>query len=181
MPRKPTLTESLQSFAASISPQPLKLIRRAPESWAKLGECYVNAQKKAWWDGGSRRFGWMFNYLQFKGMPGEGCLKAIHHCVWQSKSFELVDVSPFHPDPRFEPLTQDGALVFLIDDQHKVMDHGHHLIPWPSRYYAVSDEKPLVDHVRMLNEKESGAYQRLLNEGQMDDFDFRIIDENSLE
>ena len=65
-------------------------------------------------DGGTGRFGWTFH---LRIAPSLGAyLFVTHHAVWHAPDGRLVDVTPFHHDLRHHPLTENGDVLFLVDD-----------------------------------------------------------------
>ena len=113
------LTEILcriQTIAPFISSDPLSGARHLPKSSAAPTECFSNASRKARQNGGSELYGWMFHVRGLATSRGRHYLIAVNHAVWHAPDKSLIDVTPFHSDPKHRPIVVNGdVVVFLVD------------------------------------------------------------------
>jgi hypothetical protein len=80
---------------------------------------------------------------------------ATHHAVGDSPNGELVDVTPFHADPKHQPLTpKEGSILFLFDPAASPVVTDALIAPLPLRYFARSDDERLASHVERLRHEE---------------------------
>jgi hypothetical protein len=77
------------------------------EKDSKLLNCYVNVAKKVKRDGGRQQYGWAI-------VENEFMCEAEHHCVWENKLGDLVDITP-----KDGPIT---SILFIPDDRHVYKD-----------------------------------------------------------
>ena len=115
-------------------------------------------------DGGHCKFGWMFNHRFVVEIPGPGYLIAVHHAVWHAPNGCMVDVTPFHHDPKHRPLAPGGDVLFLVDDCAEPVTTDKVIAPLPSRFKALSDEERLVAHVQRLTLEERETCLQILKE-----------------
>ena len=110
--------EAIANFAKTISSQPLGLAHHRPDPAALHTNCVANALAFAEKHGGQVRFGWHF---LFRMSPDFGhYLIATNDAVWHNPvELQLVDVTPLHTRRKHQPVTQDGDLLFLVDDDAK--------------------------------------------------------------
>lgn len=127
----------LKAFARTISSEPLGLAVHRPEAWAKPTRCFENANHQAQRRGGRVLFGWMFHYRVVAHIPGPGYLIAVHHAVWHAPTGELIDVTPFHDDPKHHPISPGGDVLFLVDTKAQPVAVNSAIAPMPSRHYAL--------------------------------------------
>ncbi len=151
----------LKLFALTISKYPLGLAYYRPESWAQPMRCFDNATRQTKQHGGRALFGWMFHYRVVADIAGPGYIIAVHHAVWHAPTGQLVDVTPFHANPKHWPITQGGDVLFLIDTEARPITVGTILGPRPSRFYALDPGERLAAHVRNLQEEEQEAARTL--------------------
>lgn len=97
-----SLTRELLDFCAEISPETPLFVPSIPCFDAQVSNCFDNAARKVWRDGGASAFGWAIWNVPNLSFEAE------HHGIWQSAQGELIDVSPqinnaptilFLPDP----------------------------------------------------------------------------------
>ncbi len=156
--------EGIKVFAATISHQPLGLVYHRPEPWAKVLCCFDNAAEKIRREGrGMVRFGWTFHYRIAEG-KGE-YLFATHHAVWNTPEGWLVDVTPFHEDPKHHPITKSGSVLFLVDDAARPVVTDRVIAPLPLRYFALGDDRRLRDHVEELRREEERKCREIYDSG----------------
>jgi Protein of unknown function (DUF2934) len=117
-------------------------------------KCFANAMRQAQMSGGRAQFGWMFQYKLIMAFQGQGYLIAINHAVWREPSGYLIDVTPFHQNSINHPLTQDNAVIFLVDDRAEP-----DLVPLPSKFYALSDDEQSVEYVKQLAQREEEQFR----------------------
>lgn len=155
------LQPHLNSFARSISQQPLGFALYQPQPWAVATSCFQNAVRQAELHGGRARFGWMFHHRLVADILGPGYLIAVHHAVWHAPDGRLVDVTPFHDDPKHRPISPGGDVLFLVDTKAQPIVVGSLVGPRPSRFQPLATDERLTAHVRRLQEIEEDACRRL--------------------
>lgn len=158
------LKKRIAEFASTISKQPLGLAKHLPESWAQQTRCFENVIRKYQQDGGRGQSGWMFQHKTLADDDLLGYLIAIHHAVWHAPSGELIDVTPFHADPKHHPLAPGGDVLFLVDDATPPAITDRLMAPQPSRFFALGTEQRLVDHVNRLAQEERQACLRIYSQ-----------------
>ena len=141
------VTNHIETFARTISRQPLRLAQYCPEPAAQPTNCFENVRRKVEQASGRMQFGWMFNYREVVEIPGPGYLIAIHHAVWLAPDGTLIDVTPFHSRHLHHPLGPGRGVVFFLVDDTAVLPE---FAPLPSRFYPLSGEQRLTDHVERL-------------------------------
>ena len=151
------LNKAITAFASTISTEPLGLAKYRPESWGQQTRCFENVGRKVEQDGGRGQSGWMFQHKYLADDNRLDYLLAIHHAVWHAPSGELIDVTPFHADPKHHPLSPGGNVLFLVDDAAAPVITDQVMAPRPSRFFALSAEERLVEHVNRLAEEERQA------------------------
>jgi hypothetical protein len=159
MLRKPELIRHIETFALSITGQPLRLARHRPEAWGQLRTCFDNVRRKVEGAGGSALFGWMFLYRRVVELSGPGYLIAVNHAVWRAPDGELIDVTPFHADPNHHPVGPSRDVVFFLTDAAAAPV----IAALPSRFYALSRDEAMARHVQRLREEEEGIYRRAVS------------------
>jgi hypothetical protein len=151
---------SLEAFAASISSQPLGLVRHRPRPDADHANCLANASAAVKEAGGDVRYGWHFQIrtsLEFGDY-----IVATYHAVWHEPTDHgLVDVTPFHPDEHFQPITQNGDLLFLVDDAAEPFETNGTVIALPHRFHAITDAPEIQEYVARLQQVEYRDYNGL--------------------
>jgi hypothetical protein len=156
----------LEAFARTISREPLGLALHRPQAWATPTRCFENAVRQAKQKGGPALFGWMFHYRVVEDIPGPGYLIAVHHAVWHSPTGQLVDVTPLHDDPKHQPISLGGDVLFLVDTSAHPIAVGVTVGPRPSRFYALDADERLVAYVRGLQDAEDEACRDLYAGGR---------------
>jgi hypothetical protein len=157
------VSKHIETFAGTISRQPLRLARYCPEPAAQPTNCFENVRLKVEQANGRMQFGWMFNYREVVEIPGPGYLIAIHHAVWSAPDGTLIDVTPFHPDRPHHPLGPErGVVFFLVDDTATLPEFA----PLPSRFYPLSGEQRLTDHVARLRFDEEQKCHEIQDENK---------------
>jgi hypothetical protein len=152
--------EALKAFAATISSQPMGLVYHRPEPRANVLRCFANAEEKVRREGRGRvRYGWTFHD---RVAVGKGVyLFATHHAVWHAPEGWLVDVTPFHEDPKHHPHGWEGNVLFLIDDAALPVVIRGEMTALPLRYFAVGDDPRLVEYVDGLRREEERKCREL--------------------
>jgi hypothetical protein len=146
------LRKGIDAFASMISRQPLGLAYHLPEPWAKAGRCFENVKEKVERESGAVRFGWTFHY---RVAPGTGeYLFVTHHAVWHAPDLKIIDVTPFHDNPKHRPITQNGSVLFLVDNAAQPVVTNHLIAPRPLRFFPLGDNKRLLDYVDQLKRAE---------------------------
>jgi hypothetical protein len=156
----------IKEFAATISNQPLGLARYCSEVWGQPTKCFENVKRKMQQDGGRARFGWMFHYRVVADIPGPGYLIAVHHAVWHAPNGHLIDITPFHPEPRHHPLSPGGDVLFLVDDRVTPVTRERLIAPLPSRFYPLSADERLITHVQQLVREEEQECRQIYEDSQ---------------
>jgi hypothetical protein len=151
----------LEVFARTISREPLGLAFHRPEAWATPTRCFENVIRQAGQKGGGALFGWMFHYRVVEDIPGPGYLIAVHHAVWRAPTGQLVDVTPLHDDPKHQPISPGGDVLFLVDANAQPIAVSSTVGPRPSRFYPLDADERLVAYVRRLQEAEDEACRNL--------------------
>jgi hypothetical protein len=147
--------KSINSFARTISSQPMGLAYHRPEKWAHAFHCFANVIKKVQQDGGNARFGWTFSCRIMSDAPDLGYLIATHHAVWHAPDGRLVDVTPFHTDAKHHPYAPTGDVLFLVDDKAKPVVVGKNaLAPLPLKFFPLSNDDRLIAHIEEIRDKE---------------------------
>jgi hypothetical protein len=119
------IIERIRAFAPRISSGTVSGARFAPEASAWPTECFANAERKAQQAGGSALHCWMFHYREVAAMPGPGYLIAVNHAVWCAPDKKLVDVTPFHSDPKHHPIVLNrNAVLYLTDSNATPLTNG---------------------------------------------------------
>jgi len=149
------LRPHLKEFAQAISSQQLGVVRYSPEKWATSLKCIENASLKVEQNDGRVQFGWIFNYRVITKTSNLGYLIAIHHAIWHAPNGHLIDVTPFHSDPKHHPIAiNDGSVVFLIDDNAAPIVTQHTISPLPSKFHPLGDNEELIEYVQQLRKIE---------------------------
>lgn len=152
--------QGIKEFAATISRQPIGLAYHRPEPWASVLCCFANAAEKVRREGrGMVRYGWTFHYRVAEGKGGY--LFATHHAVWNLPEGWLVDVTPFHEDPKHHPHTHGGDVLFLVDDAAHPVIIGGEMTALPLRYFALGDDPRLLEYVDGLRREEERKCREL--------------------
>src|SRR5262249_48861850 len=125
--------EEVQSFGASISPEPFGLASYRPESHAENCYCFGNVWNKVASHGGRSVYGWTF---QFKIRPEGEYLVATHHAVWCNPQGQLVDITPVHDLEMHRPLMIDGDVLFQVDSSAEPITKGNMVFPLPLKYHT---------------------------------------------
>src|ERR1700722_6454186 len=111
-----TFDAHLKRIAAMISAPPIiGLASHKPEDWATPTQCFTNVDEKIRRSGGSHKVGWAFLRRVVADIPEPGYVIAFHHAVWHAPDGTLIDVTPFHHDPKHRPYGVDGSVLFLVD------------------------------------------------------------------
>jgi hypothetical protein len=88
-------------------------------------------------------------------------LFATHHAVWHAPEGWLIDVTPFHEDPRHHPHGWNGNVLFLMDDAAFPVVIGGQMTALPLRYFALGDDPRLVEYVEGLRQEEERKCREL--------------------
>ncbi len=153
------IRNKIEEFATQICKKPfLGLVFHVPEIWARPNLCYLNVMEKVNKSGGKEVYGWTFNFR--KSNVGH-YLFATHHCIWGSPDGNPIDITPFNEEPKHHPITQDGSVLFLIDDTAMPLIKGDVIAPLPLRFFAIEDNQEIKEYVAKLNSDESDKYKML--------------------
>lgn len=136
-----------------------------PDASASPTQCFSNAQRKAQQAGGGVLYGWMFNYREVEALPGPGYLIGVNHAVWHAPDNKLIDVTPFHSDPKHHPIVVNGsAVLFLIDSTATPLRNEHVGLALPSWFFPLTDDEAMEAHVAELAFKELEDWEKLVAE-----------------
>ena len=109
--------------------------------------------------------GWMFQYREVTALPGPGYLIAVNHAVWRAPDKKLIDVTPFHSDPKHNPIVVNGdAVLFLIDSNATPLTNEHVGLALPSWFFPLTDDEAMAEHVAKLASKELDEWERQVAE-----------------
>jgi hypothetical protein len=157
--------DRIQAIAPRISSEPLAGARHAPEASASPTQCFSNAQRMAQQAGGGVLYGWMFQFREVAALPGRGYLLAVNHAVWHAPDKKLIDVTPFHSDPRHHPIVVNGdAVLFLIDSTATPLRNEHVGLALPSWFFPLRDDEAVAAHVAKLASKELVEWEKRVAE-----------------
>jgi hypothetical protein len=156
----PIKMEEINAIAKQISTGPLGLAYHQPESWAEVANCFANSWRKVELSGGRTIYGWTFHSRMKEGVGDY--IFVTHHAVWCRPDGRLVDVTPFHDDPKHHPLTQDGSVLFLVDFKAEPVVRGAVTAPLALRYFARTPSTEIEEYVRQMNEKEQQELAALI-------------------
>jgi hypothetical protein len=155
------LIDRIQAIAPGISREALASARYAPDASASPTQCFSNAQRKAYEAGGAVLYGWMFHYHELAGFHGRGYLIAVNHAVWLAPDKKLIDVTPFHSDPKHHPLVVNGdAVVFLIDNSATPLSNERVGLPLPSWFFPMTTDEAVAERVAELTSKELADWEK---------------------
>jgi len=154
------LVKRIVAIAPQISRGALHVTIHAPETWARHTQCFNNAETKVTTDGGSVTTGWYFIARNVAALGDRSYIFAVHHAVWTAPDNTLVDVTPFHPDPNHHPITENGGVVFLIDDDAPPLKSGTAGLALPSWFFPMTPDKALATYVAKIEAKELDQWER---------------------
>ena len=63
-------------------------------------------------------------------------------------------MTPFPADLRQQPYTEDGSVLFLVDEAAQPVVKGSLIAPRPIRYFPLSTDERLIRYVEELRQKE---------------------------
>lgn len=154
------LVSKINTFAASISSQPLGLAHHCPEPDAKHTRCFENAMQKMANDGGAVQFGWIFSHRYPSDITqSNGYLMATHHAVWYAPDGSLVDVTPLHPDIKHHPFRPNGSTLFQCDSKAEPVVIGKYIAPLPIIFFPL--DAKVESYVTTLNDREQASCKEM--------------------
>ena len=157
----------IQAIAPQISRDPLSGARHAPESWATTTQCFANAERKAIEAGGTMLPGWFFHFRDVATLPGRSYIIAVHHAVWLAPDKKLIDVTPFHSDPKHRPLVVNGdAVLFLVDQDAVPLKSATAGLALPSWFFPMTDDRDLAVHVARTEADELDSWEKQVAESE---------------
>lgn len=154
----------LKTFARSISHQPLGPILHLPEPFAAENTCYENVIRKIEASSGNIQYGWTFLHRLTANFESVGYFVATHHAVWRSPVGQLVDITPFHSEPKHRPYAPNDRLYFLVDDKAQLVRIGNVEAPLPLKFFPLNNGKKLLAYVEQLRNNEEEVCQKLYAE-----------------
>lgn len=157
--------DRIQAIAPTISSEPLAGARHDPEASALPTQCFANAERKARRAGGGVVYGWMFHARELAALPGRCYLIAVNHAVWGAPDKKLIDVTPFHSDPKHHPIAVNGNVVlFLIDPCATPLRNKDVGLALPSWFFPLTDDEAVAAHVAELTSKELVEWEKQVAE-----------------
>lgn len=154
------VVDRIRVIAPTISSEPLVGARHVPDASAPATQCFSNAERKAQQDAGGVLYGWMFHYREVVALAGSGYLIAVNHAVWHAPDNSLVDVTPFHPDPKHHPITANGTVLFLIDGGATPVRNEHVGLALPSWFFPLAHDEGMAAHTAELAAKELAEWEK---------------------
>jgi hypothetical protein len=151
------LNFAIEEFATKIRNQQLGLVYYKPDSDSLPTMCIENVKHYVKKNGGTEKYGWTFHH-RYSSEFGD-YLFATHHSVWYAPNGNLIDITPFHSDPKHHPMTIEGSVLFLLDDSALPIKRGKYLIPRPLKYHAIEKSKELLEYMETLRAKEAKHYK----------------------
>ncbi|WP_461074416.1 hypothetical protein [Spirosoma flavus] len=150
----------LRAFAKQIKGilSSVQYVQHIPDATALINACYQNVDDKVAREGGYAQYGWHFSHKFAPGISEVGYLVATNHAVWCSPQGKLIDVTPFHPNPRLRPLNVDGKIFFLADNKAAPDRLEGYPLPNPMKFFALNTGKKLKAYIEELTQKEEVAY-----------------------
>jgi hypothetical protein len=158
----------VQAVAPRVSREPLVGARYAPEASALPTQCFSNAERKAQQAGGEVLYGWMFHFRQVLALPGRYYLVAVNHTVWCAPDKTLIDVTPFHSDPKHNPIVVNGdAVLFLVDSDATPLKNGEVALALPSWFFPLTTgDDALAAYVAKLASEELVEWEKQVSEAE---------------
>lgn len=150
------LDTAIENFATTISKQVLGHVYHRPDPASYPTYCINNVLGYIQINGGRIRYGWTFHYRTNEDFGDY--LFATHHAVWQGLDGYLIDVTPFHQDVKHHPITNDGSIVFLVDDLAQPLKKDNKIIPLPLKFFAIQNDAELEKYLDRLRKKEMRDY-----------------------
>ena len=151
-----TLVQAVSAFAATISQQPLGLAHHCPQDGAVADDCMGNVTAFLNEHDGAIRYGWCF-YVRTVEDAGH-FLVAANHAVWHNpQDGHLVNLTPYDPDPARQPVTHQGELLFLVDDDATPVESGDQYKMQPRKYFPIGDDASLLSYVAKLKDEEAAS------------------------
>ncbi|MGZ0707306.1 hypothetical protein ACWPKO_03090 [Coraliomargarita sp. W4R53] len=145
---EPKSDHNLERFCESLCAGQAPIwISVKPPSYAQIGHCYENVEKRIKQKGGMPVFGWEISNLE------DLWLEAQFHCIWKSPKGELVDLTP----------EQFGRnRVLFLKDNHRVYNG----IPIDFRRFLIEgNDQDKVQEAWSLQDQISAENDSLLNQG----------------
>src|SRR5437763_4646975 len=99
-------------------------------------------------------------------IPGPGYVIAVPHALWHTPNGYLIDITPFHPEPKHRPLSSGGDVLFLVGDRAMPVTTGRLVAPRPSRFYPLSADERLITYVSELVRKEEQDYRQIYEDSK---------------
>lgn len=145
------IDDAVRAFLAEFRGQAV-FVPVIPEKWAVEGYCSANVKAKVKVAGGRPMPGWCIWYAPGHFIEGE-C-----HCVWESPSGSLIDVTP--------KSDKEARILFVPDAEVGSGMHGFH----PNRMKPLSSigeafvamMAPVVDFQRQMREQSRSGWDSML-------------------
>jgi len=157
MDKDDILFNAIESFAKSISKETFGLVYYRPVKESIATNCITNVIHYVETYGGSVIYGWYFGHRESAQFGNY--LIATHHAVWRAPDGILIDITPFHEEPKHQPLINQGSVIFQVDTNAKPIKQGRLLIPRPLKYYAIGKSKELDEYMVTLRAEEAKYYR----------------------
>ena len=156
---------SIDAIAPTISTQALGFVYHRPETWAAPLGVLRTSTGKVVQRGGRIQFGWRTSHHRYVELiSGAGGPFVTHHAVWHAPYGPLVDVTPY-PNGKHRPPGPSGSILFLVDDEAQPIKTEKLIAPMPLRFFALSNDRPLVAYVQERTKKEQETCQAIFAGG----------------
>lgn len=157
MDKDDILINAIESFAKSLSKETFGLVYYRPDRDSIATNCISNVNHYVEKYGGSIIYGWYFGHRESAKFGNY--LVATHHAVWRDPDGNLSDITPFHIELKYQPLINQGSVIFQVDTNAKPIKQGKRLIPRPLKYFAIVESKELKKYMDTLRAKEVKYYK----------------------
>lgn len=151
------LEQAIERISKLVSNGKLTHVHHFPSPQATATNCISNVSRNQEKYGGRSEFGWTFLH-RCSELHGD-YLILTHHCVWFSPNGVLVDITPFHKEPKHQPINLNSKVLFLVDQNAKPLKIDNLVIPLPSKFFAIRSKPSINNYVKKLQEKELQYYK----------------------
>lgn len=149
--------QAIDEFAKTRGSTSLVLVYHKPDRNARPTHCIQNVLSRIDQQGGIIKYGWTFHH---RVNPEFGdYMFATHHAIWYNPEGSLDDITPFHAEKKHQPITEQGSVLFLLDESVQPLKVGPALIPLPLMYFPVRKEPAILKYIESLTQQESEHYR----------------------
>jgi hypothetical protein len=107
----------------------------------------------------------MFHLREAAALPGRGYLIAVNHAVWHAPDKKLIDVTPFHSDPKYHPIVVNrDAVLFLIDGSAMPLRREQAGLALPSWFFPLTEDEDVATYVAGLASNELLEWEKQVAE-----------------